>query len=265
MANSSKKLNISALILAKNEEYLIEGCLRQLDFVSEIILLDQNSTDQTVKIAQKYTNKILTTSDTNFSTNRNALAKAAKEEWLLYLDPDERINDQNIAEIKNTLENENYDCVYFPRKNIVLGKWIRHGGWWPDYVPRLFKKENLIGWYGEVHESPKFRGSACQLEFPITHLTARSIEQMFEKTIKWANIEAGLFSAANYPKVNKYRIIKAMVKEFLSRYLYKKGILDGKVGLIEAVYQSLHQAIIFVYLWEIQNNVEEKFKKEINE
>lgn len=265
MGNNSKKLKISALILAKNENHLIEDCLKQLDFASEIILLDQDSTDQTVKIAQKYTDKILTTKDTNFANNRNTLAKAAKEEWLLYLDPDERINNQNIAEIKNALENENHDCIYFPRKNIVLGKWIKHGGWWPDYVPRLFKKESLIGWYGEVHESPKYKGSKRCFKYPITHLTARNIEQMFEKTISWASIEAKLFANANYPKANKNRVIKVMVKEFLSRYLFKKGILDGKVGLIEAVYQSLHQAIIFVYLWEIQNNIEEKFKKEINE
>ncbi|MBI3342487.1 glycosyltransferase family 2 protein [Candidatus Curtissbacteria bacterium] len=256
------KLNISALVLAKNEEAVIEGCLKQLGFVSEIIVLDQESTDKTVKIAKKYADKVLKTQDGSFAKNRNTLAEVAKYDWLLYLDTDERIDENNVEEIESSIKNEQYSAYYFPRKNIVLGKWLKHGGWWPDYVPRLFKKKDLIKWVGTVHESPQVKGNIKYLESPITHLTARSMDLMFQKTIKWAKVEAELFHRANFPKVTQFTICKSMMREFIARYFAKLAILDGKVGLIESVYQSLHQAIVQVYLWEIQNEVEEKFKQE---
>jgi len=265
MANKNSKLNISALILAKNEQQQLEDCLKQLDFVKEIIVLDQNSTDNTRKIAEKYTGKIINSDSGNFAKNRDMLAAAAAHEWLFYLDPDERIDDKLVGEIKKTVEEGNLSTCYIPRKNIILGKWLKHGGWWPDYVPRLFKKESLIAWYGEVHESPQFKGEATYLKNAITHLTARSLDQMLKKSIVWGQIEARLYHRAKYPKVTIFRLIKAAGREFTTRYFLKLGLLDGTVGLIQAIYQALHQAIILIYLWEIQTNSKEKFKSAAND
>src|SRR5947208_468343 len=92
--------NISALILARNEEAMIEDCLRQLDFASEIIVLDQGSRDKTLQIAKKYSDKIFTTNETSFSKNREVLAGHAKGDWLLYIDADERLSEENIRQIK---------------------------------------------------------------------------------------------------------------------------------------------------------------------
>lgn len=253
MAKSTIKFNISALVLTKNEEAVLNDCLKQLAFASEIIVLDQKSTDSTIKIAKKFTDKVLESDDSNFANCRNKLAKAASQKWLLYVDADERFTQESIKEIKNSIASETYSYYYFPRKNIVLGKWLKHGGWWPDYVPKLIKKDSLIGWEGAVHESPKVEGISRYLEYPITHLTARNMDLMFKKSIVWAKIEAELFNKAEFPRVTQLSVIKATVREFISRYIFKRGMLDGKVGLIESVYQSLHQAIVQVYLWEIQN------------
>jgi glycosyltransferase involved in cell wall biosynthesis len=265
MANKISKLDISALILVRNEGQILEDCLKQLDFVREIIVLDQESGDNTIAIAKKYTDKIIKSGSSNFSKNRNTLAKSATCRWLFYLDADERIGDQNISEIKSGIENTQFQAYYFPRKNIVLGKWLKHGGWWPDYVPRLIKKQNLINWFGEVHESPKIEGQFGYFKRPITHLTARSLDQMLNKSIVWAQIEAKLFHDANYPKVGITKVIYVSLREFFKRYIIKMGVLDGTVGAIEAIYQALHQAIVLVYLWEIQNETEEKFKEVTNE
>lgn len=252
-------MKLSALVLTYNEEEMIEDCLKQLDFAHEIIVLDQNSQDKTVKIASKYASKIISSSVEGFDKNRNTLAAAAKGEWLLYIDADERLTKELTSEIKQAIKaprTAECSAFYFPRKNIILGKWLAHGGWWPDYIPRLFRKDKLKGWYGQVHESPKVDGSFGFLKTPIIHLTARSISQMLEKTTEWAKIEAQLFRKGNYPAVTIGKVVKSAMSEFFRRYVAKRGFLDGTVGLIEAIYQSFHQAAVLTYLWEAQHKNE---------
>lgn len=258
-------MSISVLILAKNEEEMIADCISQLDFAGEIIVLDQSSTDRTAQIAEHLGAKVYVTDEEDFSENRNLLKNKSKHEWLLYLDADERINQVTINEILQKTNENNNDAFYFPRKNIMLGKWLKHGGWWPDYVPRLFKKNALVKWTGEVHESPVIEGTYRYMTNHITHITARSVSQMFNKSIKWAKIEAGLYKKANAQPITKVKITKAIVSEFTKRYIVKKGFLDAKIGFIQAIYQSLHAAIVLTYLWEIQNKSEEKSKEFKNE
>lgn len=245
-------MKLSALVLARNEEKIIGECLSQLTFADEIIVLDQASTDKTVEIAKKYTNKITTTKNQSFDKNRNQLASQAQGEWLLYLDADERLFPQGISEIQKTIRDGRYSAYYMPRKNIVLGRWLKHGGWWPDYVPRLFKKSALALWQGAVHESPKVEGQFGYLTNPIIHHTARDISQMFQKSVKWAKIEARLHHRAHHKKVTIPTIIKAMAREFTVRYFLKLGFLDAGAGLIQSLYQAYHQAMVLTYLWERQ-------------
>lgn len=258
----NNKLPISILILAKNEESLIGDCLKQLDFADEIIVLDDQSADKTVKLARKFTDNIITSKISSFSKNRNTLKNAAKNDWVLYLDADERLSKNSISEISQAILEESHSVYYFPRKNIILGKWLKHGGWWPDYVPRLFNKSRLKSWHGEIHESPEVVGSKGFLKSPIVHLTAPDMSGMITKTIKYAKIEAKLQYRANHPKVNIPKVIIAPTREFGRRYLIKLGFLDGTVGLIEALFQSFHTAVVLVYLWELQNHSVEIYKKE---
>ena len=259
-------INLSALVLTKNESDIIGDCLKQISFADEIIVLDQNSTDDTVKIAKTYTDKVYIES-LSFDKARNILASYAKGKWLLYVDADERLSPELIAEIRSTIDDERsaINGYYVPRKNIILGKFLKHGGWWPDYVPRLFKKEKLKKWQGLVHESPEIEGEFGYLKSPIIHYTARSMKLMLEKSTKWAKIEAEL----NYQNSAKYvtipKVLRALISEFVSRYIIKFGFLDGFVGLVEAIYQSYHRAMVLTYLWELQNDAEGKFKKATSE
>ena len=132
-------------------------------------------------------------------------------------------------------------------------------------MPRLFKKKELIRSKGKVHESPEINGEFGYAKNPIKHLTARTVAKMLEKSVKWAKIEADLYSKKPYPKVTIFKVTKAMVKEFTGRYIIKLGFLDGTIGLIQAIFQSLHTAMILTYLWEIQNRTEEKVKNFRNE
>ena len=246
-------MTISALVLAKNEEEMIEGCLKQLTFADEIIIVDQDSVDNTLKIARKYTDRIFKSTANDFAQNRNTLKDKAKSKWLLYVDADERLPQELIREIKIAISKNDFSAFYIPRKNYVLGKWVRYGGWWPDYAPRLFKKSKLEKWEGVVHESPVISGKISYLKTPIEHLSARSMSQMFLKSIKWAKIEADLFLKHGHRQVGITSILKSSAFEFVRRYILKLGFLDGVVGLIEGIYQSLHQAMVLTYLWEAQN------------
>lgn len=255
------KLPISALILTKNEQENIEDCLKQLSFLDEIILLDNGSQDRTLEIAKKFQCRVITSKEESFSTRRNMLARAAKNDWLLYIDADERLEEESIDEIKKAITASENSSYTFKRKNIILGKWLKHGGWWPDYVPRLFKKSQLIKWVGKVHESPKTDGTTGELKTPLTHLTAPTVSHMFEKTIKYAKVEAELYFKSESPKVNVPKVIYASSREFFRRYIAKLGFLDGKVGLIESAYQAYHTAVVLMYLWELQNETFKKYQK----
>jgi len=253
-------MTISALILAKNEEKMIEDCLKQLKFANEVIVLDQNSHDKTAQIASRYADKIITSNFEDFDKNRNLLASEAKSDWLLYVDADERLTPELSAEIRSRIRENHFSAFYFPRKNIILGKWLKHGGWWPDYVPRLFKKNKFIAWTGRVHESPKIQGDFDYLKTAVEHLTARNLSSMLRKTSKWAKVEAELFYETSHSPVTILRVVKSILTEFFIRYFAKAGILDGQVGLIEAIYQALHKSIVLTYLWEIQNDANRKLK-----
>lgn len=254
-------MKISALLLVKNEEEIIEDCLKQLEFADEIIVLDQQSSDQTEQIARKFTKNVFRTESEDFAKNRNLLANFAKGEWLLYMDADERLSGDLISEIKETISEAKYQAYYFARKNFILGCEMRHGGWWPDYAPRLFRKKNFIKWTGVVHESPKISGKFGHMTNPLIHKTARSVTKMLEKSIKWAKVEAKLNHDANRSKVTIPKAIKAGIFEFINRYFFKKAFLDGVIGLIESIYQALHATIVLTYLWELQNKTKEKYKE----
>ena len=137
---------------------------------------------------------------------------------------------------------------------------MRHGGWWPDFVPRLFKRNDLISWNGTIHESPQIQGKVGYFQNPIEHFTARSISSMLLKTTKWAKAEAGLFYEADSSRVTVFKIIKGLLAEFSNRYVVKAGFLDGVRGLIQSIFQALHKSIILVYLWEMQNKPRLDFK-----
>lgn len=244
---------ISCIVIAKNEEKMIEGCLTTLRFCDEIVVIDNNSTDNTVKIAQKYTDKIFENKTAGFSGLRNFGKEKATHDWILYVDADERVEENLKKEIIDAEKNSGIYAYAVPRKNIMFGKWVRHGGWYPDYQVRLFQKDKLIEWHGELHERPKVNGETGYLKNDIVHYTHRSISETLEKKLEWSSIEAGERLKANHPKITWPRILKVMTSEFINRYIIKSGWRDGTVGLITALDEAFSLFVIYTRLWEMQN------------
>ncbi len=138
------------------------------------------------------------------------------------------------------------------RSNIFLGREMRHGGWWPDYVLRLIKKDKLITWEGELHEQPKINAEIGKLKNPLVHTSHRSLEEMVEKTNQWSEIEAKLLFESGHPKMAWWRFISVGFREFWNRGIVKMGFLDGVQGIIEVIYQSFSRMITYAKLWEMQ-------------
>lgn len=253
---------ISILVLTKNEEKMIDACLASVKWADEIIVIDSGSTDRTIEIAKKYTNKIFQKEFEGYDKERNFAASKAKEDWIFYLDADERISAQLKEEVRLAISDKLYAAYAVPRKNILLGKWQKHGGWWPDYQIRLFKRKALKGWKGELHEQPEFTGKLGYLENPLIHLTHRNIISMMEKTAKWAPIEAKLLYEAKHPSMSWWRFIRIVRFEAL-RQFFKGGWRNGSEGWIEIIYQAFSRFITYVKLWEIQRkeSLEETYKK----
>jgi hypothetical protein len=139
---------------------------------------------------------------------------------------------------------------------------MRHGGWWPDYVKRLFLRRSLQKWIGDVHEEPVLkvlpagRQGIGHLKNPLIHIKHNNLSEMVKKTNKWSEIEARLMFDANHSKMNIIRFFTAMFREFWLRMVKHKAFLDGGEGTIYALYQAWSKFISYAKLWEmqIQNN-----------
>lgn len=249
-------MKLSVIVLTKNEEKMIKDCLESVKWADEIILVNSGSTDKTPQIARQYKAKIVDviSNKLEYARWRNEGLKAAKGKWVLYVDADERVTPELKKEIQKIISNQKTDCNAYaiPRRNFLLGKELHWGGWWPAYVKRLFLRDKLKKWTGELHEEPVFDGFMGKLKNPFIHLQPESIGPMLEKSIKWSRIEAKLLHKANHPPVAWWRILRMGATTLFDRLIKKQGFRDGTEGWIESIYQSFHTMIIYIQLWEMQ-------------
>lgn len=249
------KPKISVIINAKNEEEFIADCLESVKWVDEIlVLISPDSTDKTEEIASQFKVRIIEQKpkEMDFAVWHNQGMKEAKGDWLLWVDADERIPPLLKEEILSALRQTTDASFAIPRRNFLLGKELKHGGWYPDYQIRLFKKNKLKGWIGKIHERPEVNGEIGKLENPMIHLQPDTIEPALEKSIKWSEIEARLLFEADHPQVTWWRILRMGVTTIFERLIKKQGFRDGTEGWIESNYQAFHTMIVYVRLWELQ-------------
>jgi glycosyltransferase involved in cell wall biosynthesis len=243
---------LSAIILAHNVEEEITPALKSAAFADEIIVVDtdQGSTDRTVAISKNHGAKIVKSPGYNFSTWRNDGAKAARGDWILYLDSDERITHLLSEEIKQTIINTEFTAFTIPRYEVFLGKHLDH---WPDQrVLRLMKKKALKKWRGSLHEQPQIEGQIGELKQQLIHLSHKNIDEKIAGTMKWSKLEAEMLFKANHPPMKGWRFFRIMLTEFWHRFV-KQGLWqDGIEGIIEVIYQMFSRFLTYERLWELQ-------------
>lgn len=264
------KNKLSVVISAYNEENKIEDCLSSVKFADEIIVVDNQSNDETAEIAKKYTSNVF--SQPNYpmlNINKNFGISKAKSDWILVLDADERVTPELALEIRNLkiaspeersdegeIGNSNINGYYIPRKNIIFGKWIKYTGWYPDHQLRLFRKGKGRFPEQHVHEMIKLEGETGYLKENMLHYNYESVSQFIFKLLNiYAPNEANELIRTGY-KAQWTDVLRFPAKEFLSRFFAREGYRDGFHGLMLSLLMAFYHLIVFAIIWE-----KEKFKE----
>lgn len=258
------KLAITALILTFNEELNIEKCLKSLSsWVSEIIILDSNSTDSTIELARKYTDRIYFHDFETHTKQWNwALTNIEiKNEWVLGLDSDQIVSTELKAKLMETFTGNSpaANGFYFKRKQIFLGKWIKYGGYYPKYLLKLFKKNSVFIDDNELVDHHFYVSGKTEIidaDIVEENIKENNLTFWFEKHLRYAELIADetLNQSKKKPRVisngpdrkiqklkNIYNSMPLFLRPFVYfiwRYFFQLGILDGTRGLIFHFFQG---------------------------
>jgi glycosyltransferase involved in cell wall biosynthesis len=242
---------LSATVITHNEENNIRRCLSSVDWADEIVVVDSGSTDDTKKIASELTQKIFDIKWEGFGKAKDFARDKASHQWILSLDADEMITEDLRKEIQKAIESEEaFDGYYIPRKSNFLGKWIRHGGWYPDHVLRLFKKDKAKFKHSVVHEKVEVKGKTGYLRNHLLHYTDPNLDHYLGKLNKYTSLSAEELLRKG-KRATFMDIVLRPLMGFFKMYFAKRGFLDGLHGLILAVSSAFHVFSKYVKLWHL--------------
>ncbi len=247
---------LSVVIITKNEQDMLPGCLKSISWANEIIVIDCGSTDKTVSLAKKTTQKVFTHDWQGFASQKNFGIHKATSDWVLILDADERVSPSLRKEIQQLLKNDStnlFAAYNIPFRNFFLGKEMKHGGWQGETHIRLFQKGKALYHEQEIHEFLDIQGDTGHLTHEILHFSHRDISSNLLKTRQYAIIQAAYEYQRGMPKVTQWSLFRGIIEHFWLRYVTLKGYKDGMEGFVEATYQAFSQIfVIQSMLWEHQ-------------
>ncbi|MDD5705211.1 MAG: glycosyltransferase family 2 protein [Kiritimatiellae bacterium] len=253
MSNRGPNERISACIIAGNEAENIERCLRSVAWADEVIVLDSFSTDATVEIARRFTNKVHQHAWLGYIGQKKLISELAGGPWILFVDADEEISPALREEIETLFAKplppsvHGFEC---PRLVRYLGRWIRHGDWYPDIKLRLFMKRHGHCGGREPHDRIYVEGDVRRLQGQIYHYTYSGIEDQ----ITTINRFSGISARTNMDEgrgVQLRDLLFRPVFRFIRGYLIKRGFLDGIPGLIVAGNVAFGTFAKYAKLWEL--------------
>ena len=248
---------ISAVIVARDEEELLPGCLRRLSFADEVVvLLDDRTRDGSARVAGAAGALTATERFVDFAQFKNAALERASSDWVLVVDADERVTDALRAEVLAAVRNPGTDRAYrIPIRNVFLGQEMKHGGWTNERPIRLFPRR--IRYEGTLHETPVLPDhfDVQELRGGLVHFSHRSVLDNLDKTRRYAELQAQQLLAAGAPQMSSRRLLWSAARELLRRLVRHRGYKDGEAGVAEALYQALSIAAVHIRLWEVQQSV----------
>ncbi len=247
---------VSAIIMTMNCESIVEGTLKSVaDWVDEIVVLDGFSSDRTVDICRRYTDKVYQNKwdRVRFCTERNLGTSKATSDWCLHIDPDERATPEFRDTVLRILgQRTPYAAFEFRKKNFFLGRWIKHGGWF-HYSLHFFRRGR--GRYeGMIHESLKVDGRIGKIDAPVEHYPFTSFSQFVQRHNWYSRKEAEeeLEQHGRLPeKTVQYQLKRKPLKRFFKFYVRKRGFLDGEHGLFFSILYAWVHFINWAKYWEL--------------
>jgi glycosyltransferase involved in cell wall biosynthesis len=245
----------SVTIITLNEEKNLRDCLASAAWADEIIVVDSGSTDRTLEIAREFKAKTFHNAWKGMREQKNFAAEKAGSPWIFNLDADERIPPDGQREIVETLAAPQADAYEVPRQNFFLGKWMRHGGWYPDEVIRLYRKDK--GSYGGINPHAGVvlnSGAVGRLRTPLVHYTYTSFGHYISKQYPYCDAAAReLAGRGKYPLSASLQIFTKTAWKFVEVFIIKRGFLDGTHGLIAAFGSTFAAYMKQARLWELRN------------
>ena len=255
--------SIAAVVITKDEERNIADCLASVVWVDEIVVVDACSTDRTVELARRFTDKVFVRPWPGYGPQKNFGIEQATADWILIMDADERVSDELREEIIAVLgkspspspspsrgEGSPVVAYRIPRRNYYYGRWVRWGGVYPDYQIRLFRKGDTRYNDVQLHENLLVKGSVGTLVGHLDHFTERQIEDHFRKF--------GIYTTlAAQEKLKQIKsvgwsdlLIRPLVITFKT-YFVKQGFRDGVRGLILSVFAGMFTLMKYCKAWDL--------------
>ena len=252
---------LSVAIITLNEEANLARTLASVCFADEIIVVDSGSTDRTVLIAQEAGARVFTESWHGFAVQKNLAIEKCSSTWVLSLDADEELSAELQQEIRTLLQSNSRAEVYrLKRRNLFLGRWMRHGGFYPDAKLRLFRREPLRGEAAPrfatrlVHETIAFDGACETLRHDLIHHAYPTLQSYIEHMNRYSTLGAQIAVERNKTSQRGWaflcNIVLVPVFTFLWNYICRGGFLDGREGFLLHTYHSLYTSWKYAKAWE---------------
>jgi glycosyltransferase involved in cell wall biosynthesis len=257
--NLGGRAKLAGVVITRNEQDNIARCLESLAFCDEIIVVDAESTDATREIAARFTAHVHNRPWTGYASQRNAAASLTDCDWVLSVDADEVVSDELRLEIQARLPHaERRGTVAFtvPRRTIHMGRWIRHGGWYPNRLVRLFRKSRGA-WVGEeIHEYWRADGAVEALAGDLVHYSFTDLSDQVERNNRYSSLGAVKLHREGR-HFSSLRLLTKTASKFIETYFLKRGFLDGYPGVIISVSAAYSVFLKWAKLWELERSEKE--------
>jgi glycosyltransferase involved in cell wall biosynthesis len=275
-------VKLSVVLITQNEERNLGRTLESVkplvaDGRGEVIVVDSGSTDRTVEIAKSYGAKVFVEEWKGFAAQKNSALDKATGEWILSLDADEEVSTELGEEIghfllghaRHSIEDgapnstiavlANYiNGFWIPRRNHFLGRWIKHGGYWPDPKLRLFRRGSARFEDRLVHEDVKLDGVARNLTGALLHHSYPTVSDYIEHMNRYSSLGAEMVVAKGPVRFTAINLTLRPLLTFVYNYLFRLGFLDGKEGFLLHVNHSIYVAWKYAKAWELSSTKDQK-------
>ena len=246
------RVRLSVVVIACNEANEIDDCLRSVDWADEIVVVDSGSTDQTIEIARRYTDRVVHRPWTGYADQKNFAVAQTAHDWVLSLDADERVSEALALEVRTLLaQPPRHAGFYISRRNFFLGRPIRYAGWSPDTVLRLFDRRTGRFEPRAVHESVRIEGSTGRLQHPIIHYSYRTLSAFHERAGRYAHLAA----TQMHVEGKRFRLLDLLTRPvwtFLKMYVIRQGWREGMHGLLLCSLYAYYTFLKYARLWEMK-------------
>jgi glycosyltransferase involved in cell wall biosynthesis len=249
-------MKITGIVVTKNEELNIKDCLESMKWLDEIIIVDTNSEDKTLAIAENYTDRIYSTEIENIPERRkySLTHLSISNKWILFLDADERITPELRDEILSLSEDSGTCGYYINRRNYYFGKWIKHCGIYPDYCLRLFRKDKGHVTDRIIHEGIVVDGKCEKLKNDMLHYSYRDMEHMVNKINFFSTAEAEENFTKN-KKISRSGVFTHFISAFLRVFISRRGYKDKIHGFYVSFSYAMVNFLSHLKLLKLQNKL----------